>query len=67
MTALHVSCCAANQLTEDERRAVTRSIQEFQLGEGSRGQRLLARGQKYALAVNDPLFAGALDLFIREE
>ena len=67
MTALHVSCCAANQLTEDERRTITLSIQEFQLGEGSRGQRLLVRGQKYARAVNDPLFAGALDLFIREE
>jgi hypothetical protein len=67
LTALHVSRCAALQLTESERRIVTRSIQQFQLGEGSRGQRLLKRGQKYGRKVNDPLFAGALDLFIKEE
>ena len=67
MTALHVSCNAAVQLTEKERRTITSSIQQFQLGEGSRGQRLLERGQKYGLAVNDPLFAGALDTFIKEE
>jgi hypothetical protein len=67
MTALHVSCNAALQLTEEERRTITPSIQQFQLGEGSRGQRLLERGQKYGRSVNDPLFAGALDLFIKEE
>lgn len=67
MTALHVSPCAALQLTERERRLITPSIRQFQLGEGSRGQRLLERGQKYGRAQNDPLFAGALDLFIKEE
>jgi hypothetical protein len=67
MTALHVSSCAAMQLTEKERRTITPSIQQFQLGEGSRGQRLLVRGQKYGRAVNDPLFGGALDIFIKEE
>jgi len=67
MTALHVSRCAALQLTESERRIVTPSIQQFQLGEGSRGRRLLERGQKYGRRVNDPLFADALDLFIKEE
>ena len=67
MTALHVSRCAALQLTESERRIATPSIQQFQLGEGARGQRLLERGQKYGRRVNDPLFAGALDLFIKEE
>lgn len=67
MTALHVSRCAALQLTESERRTITPSIQQFQLGEGSRGQRLLVRGQKYGRKVSDPLFAAALDLFIKEE
>lgn len=67
MTALHVSHCAALQLTESERRIVTPSIPQFQLGEGASGQRLLERGQKYGRRVNDPLFAGALDLFIKEE
>jgi 1,2-phenylacetyl-CoA epoxidase catalytic subunit len=37
------------------------------VGEGSRGQRLLERGQKYGRAVNDPHFAGALEIFIKEE
>jgi len=67
MTALHVSSNAALQLTEAERRTITPSIQQFQLGEGSKGLRLLERGQKYGHAMNDPLFAGALDLFIKEE
>ena len=67
MTALHVSRCAALQLTDDERCAITPSIQQFQLGESSQGERLLERGRKYGRAVNDPLFCGALDLFIKEE
>jgi len=67
MTALHVSGNAAIQLTEEERRTITPSIQQFQLGEGSRGQRLLERGQKFGQEVNDPLFAGALEIFIKEE
>jgi hypothetical protein len=67
MTALHVSRCAALQLTDSERTVITASIQQFQLGEGSRGRRLLERGQKYGRAAHDPLFGGALDLFIKEE
>lgn len=67
MTALHVSSFPALQLTESERRTITPSIQQFQLGEASQGRRLLLRGQKYGRAVNDSLFAGALDLFIKEE
>jgi hypothetical protein len=67
MTALHVSSNPAVQLTNEERRAITPSIQQFQLGENSSGQHLLERGQKYGRAANDPLFAGALDIFIREE
>jgi hypothetical protein len=67
MTAMHVSSGAAIQLTEKERRTIAPSIQQFQLGESSRGQRLLERGQRYGRAVNDPHFANALDLFIKEE
>ena len=67
MTALHVSRCAAHQLSERERRIITPSIQQFQLGEGARGQRLLERGRKFGQAANNPLFADALELFIREE
>jgi hypothetical protein len=67
MTALHVSSNAAVQITESERQIITASIQQFQLGEDSRGRRLLERGQKYGRAASDPLFAEALGLLIKEE
>jgi hypothetical protein len=67
MTALHVSRRDAPQLTPKELAAVTKSIQQFQLGEGSRGQRLLDRGTAYGNKVKDPCFASALELFIMEE
>jgi hypothetical protein len=67
MTALHVSSRAAFQLTPEELATLTKSIQQFQLGEGSRGERLLRRGKKYADAMDDPFFAEALKLFIKEE
>jgi hypothetical protein len=67
MTALHVSSRAAPQLTSEELKTLTKSIQQFQLGEGSRGERLLQRGKNYARAANDPLFADTLVLFIKEE
>jgi hypothetical protein len=67
MTALHVSSNPAVQLTDKERRTITHSIQQFQLGENSSGRHLLERGRNFGRAVNDPLFAGALDIFIKEE
>lgn len=57
----------AYRLTRSERRAIEKSIQQFQLGEGAQGRRLLARGRAYARATGDPLFPEALTLFIREE
>src|SRR5882724_6332225 len=67
MTALHVSRRDAPQLTPKELAAVTKSIQQFQLGEGSRGQRLLDRGKAFGNKVHDPCFVSALELFIKEE
>jgi len=67
MTALYVSHLTAVQLTAEEIATITKSIQQFQLGEGSKGERLLNRGKKYGRAVHDPFFAAALDLFIKEE
>jgi 1,2-phenylacetyl-CoA epoxidase catalytic subunit len=67
MTALHVSRCNAPQLTPEELTAVTKSIQQFQLGEGSKGQRLLDRGKAFGNKVHDPCFVSALELFIKEE
>jgi rubrerythrin len=66
---------AANKLPWDgpyrlsayEKIAISASIQQFQLGEGSSGRRLLARGAEFASRTNDPRFVSALRLFIREE
>jgi hypothetical protein len=58
---------APHQLTAEELPVVARSIQQFQLGEGSQGRRLLNRGRAYADATGDTQFPEALTLFIREE
>jgi hypothetical protein len=55
------------KLSMAERAAIGHSIQQFQLGEGSHGRRLLRRGLRYAARVDDPYFPRALHLFIREE
>jgi len=67
MTALYVSPLRSEQLTPREKAGIAKSIQQFQLGEGSKGQRLLERGKKYARETDDACFAAALTLFIREE
>jgi hypothetical protein len=54
-------------LSAAERDAIQHSIQQFQLGEGSEGRRLLDRGRAHARAVGDPHFSDALSLFIKEE
>jgi hypothetical protein len=54
-------------LSSRERSAIQDSIQQFQLGEGSNGARLLRHGQAYSAATMDPDFASALALFVREE
>jgi hypothetical protein len=54
-------------LSPAESRRMQSSIQQFQLGEGSRGSRLLKRGQDYAEATGDPHFVAALSLFVKEE
>ena len=67
MTALYVSPMAAPQLTAKDVATLTKSIQQFQLGEGSKGQRLLERGAGYAQSADDPHFFSALNLFVKEE
>lgn len=54
-------------LTPTERRAIDKSIAQFQLGEGAEGRRLQDRGRKYAASVGDSYFPQALSLFIKEE
>jgi hypothetical protein len=54
-------------LTAPERLAISKSIAEFQLGEGAQGRRLQERGRCYAASVGDPHFSEALALFVKEE
>lgn len=54
-------------LTDSERRLVSGSIQQFQLGEGSDGSGLIRRGRASRLAALDANFISALELFIKEE
>jgi hypothetical protein len=55
------------ELTEAEKSAVAASIQDFQLGESSEGKHLLMRAHAYAGRHDDPSYASAMELFIREE
>ncbi len=54
-------------LSRDEFQCIQNSIQQFQLGEGSSGRRLLQRGLDYSRAAGDPDFVDALQLFVKEE
>jgi hypothetical protein len=54
-------------LLPEERASIESSIQQFQLGEGSSGRRLLDRARVFAAKVGDDAFVPALALFVREE
>lgn len=54
-------------LAPGEKAAIAPSIQQFQLGEGANGRRLLARAEEYAALTGDPHFHLALKLFVKEE
>jgi hypothetical protein len=55
------------RLTSRDRRTIQHSIQQFQLGEGSKGRRLLRRGLAHGRAAQDGYFLRALVLFVKEE
>ena len=55
------------KLTDEERRTIWKSIQQFQLGENADGRHLLARGKEWSHAARDPHFVSVLGLFIKEE
>jgi len=55
------------RLSGAERLAVIPSIQQFQLGEGASGARMLERAQRFSRATGDLGLIAALKLFIREE
>lgn len=55
------------RLSAAERMAVIPSIQQFQLGEGASGTRMLERAQRFSRATGDLGLIAALKLFLREE
>ena len=57
----------AYNLSDGERQAIQKSIQQFQLGEGSEARRLLDRGDVYAHSAGDPYFRKALARFVKGE
>ncbi len=50
-----------------ERRAVVRSIQQFQVGEWARGRGLVRRASSHPIISSDRWFLASLELFISEE
>jgi hypothetical protein len=54
-------------LSGAEKRAVIASIQQFQLGEGASGARMLERAQLFSRETGDLGLVAALRLFLREE
>jgi hypothetical protein len=55
------------RLSGAEKRAVIASIQQFQLGEGASGARMLKRAQRFCQETGDLGLIAALKLFLREE
>jgi hypothetical protein len=55
------------RLSGAEKLAVIHSIQQFQLGEGASGARMLERAQQFSRATADLGLIAALRLFLREE
>lgn len=55
------------RLSPEEIRRVTKSIQQFQLGEASEGKLLRAKAKKFAKENADPLYVETMDFLIKEE
>lgn len=55
------------ELTDDERKAIARSLGEFQVGESSEGRHLFHYSKAYAARACDPDYVEAMRLFIAEE
>jgi len=54
-------------ITPEERRRITRSVQQFQLGESSEGRHVIALAEQYVAWSGDAEYLAALRLFIGEE
>src|SRR5262245_49859980 len=57
----------ATRLSDDQRRILIPSLQDFQLGESSDGRQGLARAAAYGQRIGDPHYAETMRLFFAEE
>src|SRR5262249_39529439 len=64
---LEIDWQEAYQLAPAERNRIARSVQQFQLGESSEGNHVLAQARRYADSTGDERYVPALRLFIKEE
>src|SRR4051794_812267 len=64
---MHIPWYLGAELTAEERAAIARSVQEFQLGESSEGLHLLHDAATYAARTGDRLYLETMRLFIAEE
>ncbi|MFL9481376.1 ferritin-like domain-containing protein [Chitinophagaceae bacterium LWZ2-11] len=55
------------KITLQERAAIVKSLQAWQLGETSDGKNLIRAASKYADKINDPFYVKSIELFIKEE
>lgn len=55
------------RLSEIEKRRISKSIQQFQLGEASEGRLLRAKAKRFAAKNADPLYVETIDFLIKEE
>ncbi len=67
LTKQRVDWTVAPAIMDEQKQNILYSLKAWQLGETSDGRHLLAAARKYAVAVNDPDYVGAVELFIREE
>jgi rubrerythrin len=67
LTKQRVNWDISPTITSEERNAILKSLQAWQLGETSDGKHLLAAVQKYAKRIDDPIYPEAVKLFIKEE
>jgi hypothetical protein len=56
-----------HELTDEEQRAITSSVQDFQAGESSEGRHLFEYAKAYARHTGDHEYVDAIRLFIAEE
>ncbi len=63
----HIGWEEGDRLTEEEKKAIASSIQQFQKGENSEGKNLIQSAKAFVLSQNDKSYVDAIRGFIQEE